>query len=68
MRRAARLSLLVEALVNAVHRLCKAGVEGSIPFVSTTPLVSTTVGVFTTPGVRAAASTETPAGRRWRRP
>jgi len=27
--------LLVEALVNAVVHLCKAGVEGSIPFVST---------------------------------
>jgi len=29
--------LLVEALVNALAHRCKAGVEGSIPFVSTHP-------------------------------
>jgi hypothetical protein len=29
--------LLVEALGNGVAHLCKAGVEGSIPFVSTHP-------------------------------
>ena len=36
-RPAAGTLLLVEALDYAVAHLCKAGVEGSIPFVSTHP-------------------------------